>query len=245
MAFLILTIMKMVKLQIEHQFLKQEIKLIFQFFLGCWKSYSSNHNLIRLTESWKKFLDQKQFVGAVLMDISKAFDSIPHDFIARMHDLIARMHDFIARMHDLIARMHDFIARMHDLIARVYDFIARMHACGFSRNYLLFFYSYLKRRRQIVSILGPILFDIFINNLLLWISNSEVLSFADDSTIWAAASTIEELSTTVEKESQAANAWFKLNEMFVNLDKFHAIIVKRNNIRNDSYPLNTNQDVIN
>ena len=33
--------------------------------------------------------------------------------------------------------------------------------------------------------------------------------------------------------------------MFVNLDKFHAIIVKRNNIRNDSYPLNTNQDVIN
>lgn len=217
MAFLILTIMKMVKLQIEHQFLKQEIKLIFQFFLGCWKSYSSNHNLIRLTESWKKFLDQKQFVGAVLMDISKAFDSIPHDFIARMHDLIARVHDFIARM----------------------------HACGFSRNSLLFFYSYLKRRKQNVSILGPILFDIFINNLLLWISNSEVLSFVDDNTIWAAASTIEELSTTVEKESQAANVWFKLNEMFVNLDKFHAIIVKRNNIRNDSYPLNTNQDVIN
>ena len=207
----------MVKLQIEHQFLKQEIKLIFQFFLGCWKSYSSNHNLIRLTESWKKFLDQKQFVGAVLMDISKAFDSIPHDFIARMHDLIARVHDFIARM----------------------------HACGFSRNSLLFFYSYLKRRKQNVSILGPILFDIFINNLLLWISNSEVLSFVDDNTIWAAASTIEELSTTVEKESQAANVWFKLNEMFVNLDKFHAIIVKRNNIRNDSYPLNTNQDVIN
>ena len=223
--------MKMAKLQIEHQFLKQEIKLIFQFFLGCWKSCSSNHDLIRLIESWKKFLDQKQFVGAVLMDISKAFDSIPHDFIARMHDLIARM--------------HDFIARMYDLIARVYDFIARMHACGFSRNYLLFFYSYLKRRRQIVSILGPILFDIFINNILLWISNSEVLSFADDSTIWAAASTIEELSTTVEKESQAANAWFKLNEMFVNIDKFHAIIVKRNNIRNDSYPLNTNQEVIN
>lgn len=191
MTFLILTIMKMVKLQIEHQLLKQEIQLIFQFFLGCWKSYSSNHNLIRLTESWKKFLDQKQFVGAVLMDISKAFHSIPHDFIARVH-----------------------------------DFIARMHVCGFSRNSLLFFYSYLKRRKQNVSILGPILFDIFINNLLLWISNSEVLSFADDNTIWAAASTIEELSTTVEKESQAANVWFKLNEMFVNLDKFHAILLR-------------------
>ena len=50
------------------------------------KSYSSNHVLIRLIENWKKSLDQKKFVGAMLMGLSKAFDSILHDpLIAKMH----------------------------------------------------------------------------------------------------------------------------------------------------------------
>ena len=75
------------------------------------KSYSSNHVLIRLIESWKKSLDQKNFAGAVLMDLSKAFDSIPHDFL-----------------------------------------ISKMDAYGFSKNSFIFFYSYLKRRKQNVRI---------------------------------------------------------------------------------------------
>ena len=130
----------------------------------------------------------------------------------------------------------------------------------FLRTFL--FYSYLKGRKQNVEInntrifqiliwglpqgfiLGPILFNIFINDLLLWISNSELLNFADDNTICAAENTIDELISTLEKESQAVVDWFASNEMIVNLDKFQAIVVKRNNKMKGSYSLNINQEVI-
>ena len=141
---------------------------------------------------------------------------------------------------------------------------AKMHAYGFSKNCLVFFYSYLKRRKQNVRInnthsifqillsevpqryiLGPILLNIFINDLLLWISNSELLNFADDNTISAAENTIEELVSTLEKETQAGIDWFVSNKMIVNPDKFQAFVVKRNNKMKDYYSLNINQGVIN
>ena len=59
---------------------------LLKFISAYRKSYSTNHVLIHLIENWKKLLDEKKFVGAVLLDLSKAFDSIPHNlFIAKMY----------------------------------------------------------------------------------------------------------------------------------------------------------------
>ena len=50
------------------------------------KGYSTNHALLRLIENWKAALDRRLFTGAVLMDLSKAFDCIPGDLlIAKLH----------------------------------------------------------------------------------------------------------------------------------------------------------------
>ena len=187
------------------------------------KSYSTNHVLIRLIENWKKSLDEKKFVGAVLMDLSKAFDSIHHDIL-----------------------------------------IAKMYAYGFSIKAVTFFYSYLKRRKQNVkisnthsvfqvllfgvpqgSILGSLLFNIFINDLYPWTTKTDSLNFVDGNTIIAAERTIENPISTLETESQAAIEWFKLNEIIFNPDKFQAVVVNKNAKMKDSYPLDINDLTIN
>ena len=49
------------------------------------EGYSTQHVLVRLTEKCRENLDDDYIVGGVLMDLSKAFDCIPHDLlIARL-----------------------------------------------------------------------------------------------------------------------------------------------------------------
>ena len=61
-------------------------KILSKFVSAYKKSYSSNHVLLKLIEEQNKSLDDKNIIGAVLMDLSKAFDCIPHDLlIAKLH----------------------------------------------------------------------------------------------------------------------------------------------------------------
>ena len=133
-------------------------KILSNFIAAYRKTYSSSHVLITLIENWKKHLDNKKKVGTVFMDLSKAFDCIPHEFL-----------------------------------------IAKLHAYGFNKKVLTFLYSYLKRRKESVkindtesffqillsgvpqgSILGPILFNLFINDFsfLLKMLNLQILQMS-------------------------------------------------------------------
>ena len=61
-------------------YLMKSMDNFFSPYLSAYRaSYSTQHVLLRLIEEWKTNLDNNFAVGAVLMDLSKAFDCIPHD----------------------------------------------------------------------------------------------------------------------------------------------------------------------
>ena len=61
-------------------------KLLSPYLCGYRKGYSVQHALITLLEKWRISLDNNGFGGAILMDLSKAFDTINHDLlIAKLH----------------------------------------------------------------------------------------------------------------------------------------------------------------
>ena len=93
------------------------------------------------------------------------------------------------------------------------------------------------------SIFGPILFNIFVNDLFLFIKDVELANFADDNTTYAPRNSLEQLIKLLEKEGKSAIDWFIMNNMIVNPDKFQAMIMSCNKTEN-KHDLNTNNSII-
>ena len=72
--------------KIYERVLKDQIYLYFKgkfsrILFGFGEDYSTQHALIRLIEKWRKCLDASGIVGTILMDLSKAYDCLPHDLL--------------------------------------------------------------------------------------------------------------------------------------------------------------------
>ena len=126
-------------------------------------------------------------MGAFLIDLSKAFDCLPHDLL-----------------------------------------IAKLDAYGFEKETINLLLSYLTKRKQGVkikdttsefleilsgvpqgSILGPILFNIFLNDMLIFTNETNPNNYADDNALSAAENTVDELITTLEKGGEEAVDWLR------------------------------------
>ena len=75
------------------------------------------------------------------------------------------------------------------------------------------------------SILGPILFNIFINDLFLVALEIGLCNFADDNTAYSCEETMEIVAIKLENNVPKILRWFKLNSMVVNPSKFQVIFL--------------------
>ena len=131
--------------------------------------------------------------------------------------------------------------------------IAKLAAYGIEIEALRLIYCYLKSRKQCVkinntysdyneiisgvpqgSILGPILFNLSINDLFFFIEIASMHNFADDSTLSAWVETLSKLIGALETRNNIAIDWFTKNEIIIKTDKFQAIILdkKKSNLTN-------------
>ena len=168
---------------------------------------------------WQKCLDNSGVVGAILMDLSKAFDCLSHELL-----------------------------------------IAKLEAYGFGIESLKLIYSYLKHRPHRVrvestysawlelllgvpqgSILGPLLFNIFINDSLLFTGQNDLCNFADDNMSYFCGENIETVASKIEENLPTIIRWFKNNFFVVNPDKFQVIFLGTQNRTNLCVSINGNE----
>ena len=170
---------------------------------GFRKNQRTQHCLINMLGKWKNTLDKSGFVCAMFMQLSKAFDTINHD--------------------------------------------CQVRSIWFSKRCTFFLKSNLAKRRQRVrvnsnfsvwkrtipgvpqsSILSSLLFSIFSNDLFLFVENSNLSNYTDDSTLYSCGNNLEEVKQNLSGDFQIVTKWFYENNMVLNSGKCHSMCLGKN-----------------
>ena len=179
---------------------------------GFRKNHSTQHCLSGMLEMWKKVLDKGGYICAIFMDLSKAFDTLNHNLL-----------------------------------------IAKLGANGFETDALRYMKSYLTNRKQRVrvnktfsewerittgvpqgSILGPLLFNIFLNDLFLFVSNVSLSNYADDNTLYTFGDNLKKNKDNLRSSFDTVHQWFYENYMVLNAGKCHFMCLG-NNTENETF----------
>ena len=178
---------------------------------GFRSGHSTQDVLLRVTEDWKLALDDDNLVGIMFIDLSKAFDSIDHSLL-----------------------------------------IAKLSAYGFDKISLQWFSAYLSNRQQRVvldhvysdwatvmrgvpqgSVLGPLLFIIYMNDLPAVLQHSHMNLFADDIALYVMHSDPDILQTYLNHDLRLVFQWVASNGFKVNVSKSQSLLLASRHRRDE------------
>jgi hypothetical protein len=181
---------------------------------GFRSSRSCEHALLELTEYCRKSLDLKERPLIMALDLSRAFDTVNHSLL-----------------------------------------IAKLRAYGFDSNSTSLIQSYLTNRTQCTrvnnaisqeknviagvpqgSIVGPLLFNIFVNDLSTIIKGT-MIRYADDTTLIVSERQPEELKAKAEKLLRRTTAWFENNYLTINPSKTQFLLLGKKSDRWNNFAI--------
>ena len=148
------------------------------------------------------------------MDLSKAYDCIPHEL------LIAKLHCYGVNNTSLKLLL-DYLTNCKQR-TKIGSFFSSWH--------------YIDKGVLQGSILSPLLFNIFINDLFFSVTKSEVCNFVDDNTLYSSNKDLDHVFNNLYYDLNNVLNWFKFNSLKANPDKFQFIVVGAN--KNKSFSIN-------
>lgn len=153
-------------------------------------------------EHWKQSLDKGNRTIAIFLDLSKAFDTINHEL------LVEKLH-----------RYYNFDSSSRALI----ECYLKERFCLVKQGELKSVMESLRTGVPQGSILGPLLFIIFVNDLNYLNVSSKLYQYADDTTITFASHSLSSLVNTLTTDLAQVAKWLYHNHLLLNINKTQAI----------------------
>ena len=153
-------------------------KFFYKNHFGSRKKHSTNHALITITEKIRKALDNNQYACGVFLDFQKAFDTVNHRI------LLSKLEYYGIRgiPHDLIKSYLN--NRKHNTIINAVDSNTLTSTHGVPEG----------------SVLGPLLFLIYINDMSRVIQHSEMHHFADDTKLLYSSNSMKKINRYINHD---------------------------------------------
>ena len=164
-------------------------------FLRAYRKHHSCHTaLLHLVEDWKQSRDRGELVAMVAMDLSKAFDSLPHSLLVKKLQAYGVDEQSCLLLQDYLQGRLQRV-KVGDAVSS-WDFNRRGVPQG--------------------SVLGPLVFNVFLNDLSYFITKVKLNAYADDQQLYSSDSDQVALYNKLNDELCIAVDWFKLNGLMAN-----------------------------
>ena len=170
---------------------------------GFRKAHSTQHALFKLLHSFQKELDNLGFIDTILMDLSKAYDCLPHDHI--------------------IAKFEAYDVSKNSLKLLLDYLEGRKQRVKIGSSYS--FWSDLNRGVPQGSILEPLFFNVFINDSFMFIENCEICNLSNDNTLYSSRIELSSILENLNHDTKIILKYFRISSLKSIPGKFQFVIL--------------------
>ena len=93
------------------------------------------------------------------------------------------------------------------------------------------------------SILGPLLFNVFMNDMFFFIKLCSLINYADDNSLYKISQVLERVISALQNDGNEAIKWFKINGMQANPTKFQGMILSPHEPKSCTITLADNTEI--